>query len=172
MAASVRCGLMVPFSYPVGNTDYRQNVVDAYNNGVRPSSQKEWDDLYERMHHYIQTDARTLAEHMGSNCLFVVNVGQAIYNARADRKLSGFGYLLQRAQNNTHLSEGIPMYIASLCYAYTLLDIEKDAPVFYPLYSKDAHLTGDTGNTIKTQVRNTPEDAARARDCAWEVVRR
>lgn len=172
VAAAVRCGLMVPFSYPAGNTDYRQAVVDAYNDGVRPSSQKEWDDLYERMHHYIQADARTLAEHMGRNCSFVINVGQAIYNARADRKLSGFGYLLQRAQDNTHLSEGIPMYIASLCYAYTLLDIEKDAPAFYPLYSKDAHLTGDTGNTVRTKVRNTPEDAARARDCAWKVIRR
>ncbi len=169
VASKVCCGLMVPFSYPKGNTDYRQAVVDAYNDGVRPSSQDEWDDLYERMHRHIQEDSRKLAAHMGENCKFVINVGQAIYNARQDRKLSQFGYLLQRAQNNTHLSEGIPMYIASLCYAYVLLGIERDEAVFYPEYSKDSHLTGDRGNTISTEYRNTPAQAARARRCAWDA---
>ena len=37
VAASVRCGLMIPFSYPEGNTDYRKSVADAYNNGTWPS---------------------------------------------------------------------------------------------------------------------------------------
>ena len=169
VAAAVRCGLMVPFSYPKGNTDYRQRVVDAYNDGIWPADQKAWDALYEHMHHQIQREIVQLADHMGENCSFLVNVGQAIYNARADRNLSVFGYMLQRDQNNTHLAEGIPMYIASLCYAYTLLGIERDSVTFYPQYSKDAHLTGDTGSTIRTKRLNTPEDAARARRCAWEV---
>ena len=172
VAAKVSCGLMVPFSYPEGNMDYRQNVVDAYNDGVRPSSQEDWDDLYERMHHHIQEDSQKLAGHMGDNCRFVINVGQAIYNARQDRKLSKFGYLLQRAQDNTHLSEGMPMYIASLCYAYVLLGIGLDDAVFYPEYSKDSHLTGDRGNTISTEYRNTPAQAARARRCAWKAVQK
>ena len=171
VASSVHCGLMVPFSYPEGNTDYRQNVVDAYNDGVRPASQGEWDDLYERMHHHIQRDIVALAEHMGGNCSFLINVGQAIYNARADRKLSRLGYKLQRAQNNTHLAEGLPMYIASLCYAYVLLGIGPDDVTFYPETSADAHLTGDKGNTIRTTTVTTPSLAARARNCAWEVCR-
>lgn len=169
-AKSIRCGIMVPFSYPEGNTDYRQNVVDAYNGGVRPSTQEEWDQLYETMHCEIQKDAIRLTEHMGENCSFVINVGQAIYEARKDRHLSGFGYKLQRAQNNTHLSEGIPMYIASLCYAYVLLGITPEDISFYPRLSRDAHLTGDTGKTIQTDIVNTKSDAARARQCAWKSL--
>ena len=172
VAAKVRCGLMVPFSYPEGNTDYRQMIVDAYNEGLRPSSQAEWDDLYERMHHHIQSDILALAEHMGDDCRFLINVGKAIYDARHDKKLSKLGYKLQRAQNNTHLAEGVPMYIASLCYAYELLGIEQNEAVFYPPYSKDRHLTGDTGNTIIVEVKTTPSIVARARRCAWNAQKR
>ena len=170
VAAAVKCGLMVPFSYPEGNTDYRQNVVEAYNNGVWPANQNEWDSLYEDMHQHIQKDSRRLASHMGTNCSFVINVGQAIYNARADKSLSKFGYKLQRAQNNTHLAEGIPMYIASLCYAYVLLGLTPDEISFYPNFSKDVHLTGDRGETIQTDIVNTKSDAARARQCAWRAL--
>lgn len=171
VAGKVRCGLMVPFSYPAGNTDYRQNVVDTYNSGVRPSNQDECDDIYERMHNHIQADILSLAAHMGENCSFMINVGQAIYDARKDRILSRFGYKLQRAQNNTHLSEGIPMYIASLCYAYVLLDIEPDQITFFPKFSKDAHLSGDTGHTVQTEVRNTASIAARARRVSYKAIR-
>lgn len=170
VAKSVRCGIMIPFSYPEGNTDYRQNVVDAYHGGVRPSTQDEWDQLYETMHCEIQKDAIRLSEHMGENCSFVINVGQAIYDARKDRHLSGFGYKLQRAQNNTHLSEGIPMYIASLCYAYVLLDITPDDISFYPKFSKDVHLTGDTGETIQEKKENSPGIAEYARDHVYKSL--
>ena len=37
VAAKVRCGLMVPFSYPQGNTDYRKGLYHWYNNDVRPT---------------------------------------------------------------------------------------------------------------------------------------
>ena len=100
MAESVRSGLMVPFSYPEGNTDYRQNVVEAYNNGIWPADQNEWDSLYEDTHQHIQKDSRRLATHMGENCSFVINAGQAIYNVRADKALSKFGYKLQRTQGS------------------------------------------------------------------------
>jgi hypothetical protein len=170
VSESVRCGIMIPFSYPEGNTDYRQNVVDAYNGGVRPSTQDEWDKLYETMHSEIQKDAIRLADHIGENCSFVINVGQAIYNARADKSLSKFGYKLQRAQNNTHLAEGIPMYIASLCYAYVLLGLTPDEISFYPKFSKDVHLTGDRGETIQTKTENTPDIAGYARKHVYRTL--
>lgn len=170
VAAAVKCGLMVPFSYPEGNTDYRQNVVEAYNNGTWPADQNEWDSLYEDMHGHIQKDSRRLAAHMGKNCSFVINVGQAIYNARADKSLSKFGYKLQRAQNNTHLAEGIPMYIASLCYAYVLLGLTPDEISFYPKFSKDVHLTGDRGETIQTKTENTPDIAGYARKHVYRTL--
>ena len=170
-ASKVKCGLMVPFSYPAGNTDYRQNVVDAYNGGVRPENQQEWDALYELMHHEIQKDIERLATHMGDNCSFIINVGQAIYNARMDEKLYDFGYKLQRAQNNTHLSEGIPMYIASMCYANILLGINPEDVSFFPKYSNDSHLTGDKGNTIQINSRNTASTAAYARKVACDALK-
>ena len=170
-AEAVRCGLMVPFSYPEGNTDYRKNVAQAYNNGIWPSCQDEWDEIYERMHHEIQKDAATLAEHMGSGCSFMINVGDAIYKARSDRRMSGYGYLLQRAQNNTHLAEGMPMYMASLCYAYILLGLRPSDISFYPLYSADSYLTGDRGNTVGTKVRNKASEAAYVRTQVFEYLK-
>ena len=162
VAAAVKCGLMVPFSYPEGNTDYRRYVCEAYNNGVLPKDQEEWNIVYENMHREIQLDSKRLAAHMGENCSFVINVGKAIYEARADRELSKFGYKMQRMQNNTHLAEGIPMYVASLCFAYELLGIKPSDISFFPKYSVDIQLTGK-GEMVKTKTENTASDAEYAR---------
>jgi hypothetical protein len=172
VAAKVRCGLMVPFSYPQGNTDYRQAVCDWYNKGVRPTNQEGWDELYEHIHHCIQREIYELGASMGKNCEFYVNVGQAIYLGRQHKQLSKSGYKLQRSQSNTHLSEGLAMYIASLTYAYTLLDIKQEDVLFYPKYSKDAQLTGDRGTTDLIKVENTPALAKQARKVAWKACKK
>ena len=172
VAAKVRCGLMVPFSYPQGNTDYRKGLYYWYNNDVRPTSQQEWDELYERVHHIIQKEIYEVGAAMGKNCEFYVNVGQAIYLGRHHKQLSKSGYKLQRSQNNTHLSEGLAMYIASLAYAYTLLDIEQEEVTFYPKYSKDVQLTGDRGTTDLIKVENTPALAKQARKVAWKACKK
>ena len=172
VAAKVRCGLMVPFSYPKGNTDYRKNVYMMYNNGVKPTSQEEWDVLYEKVHHTIQKEIYEIGASMGKNCEFYINVGRAIYDARQNKHLSKSGYKLQRSQNNTHLSEGLAMYIASLTYAYTLLDIKQEDVTFYPKYSKDAQLTGDRGSTDLITVENTPALAKLARKIAWKACKK
>jgi hypothetical protein len=172
VAAKVRCGLMVPFSYPAGNTDYRQTICDWYNKGVRPTNQEGWDALYDKIHHTIQKEIYELGASMGKNCDFYVNVGQAIYLGRQHKQLSKSGYKLQRSQNNTHLSEGLAMYIASLAYAYTLLDIKQEDVTFYPKYSKDVQLTGDRGTTDIITVENTPALAKQARKVAWKACKR
>ena len=172
VAAKVRCGLMVPFSYPQGNTDYRQTICDWYNKGVRPTNQEGWDALYDKIHHTIQKEIYELGASMGKNCDFYVNVGQAIYLGRQHKQLSKSGYKLQRSQNNTHLSEGLAMYIASLAYAYTLLDIKQEDVTFYPKYSKDVQLTGDRGTTDIIKVENTPALAKQARKVAWKACKR
>lgn len=172
VAAKVRCGLMVPFAYPEGNTDYRKALYDWYNKGVKPANQAEWDAIYERHHHLIQKEIYELGASMGKNCEFYVNVGQAIYLGRQHKQLSKSGYKLQRSQNNTHLSEGLAMYIASLAYAYTLLDIKQDDVKFFPKYSKDPQLTGDRGKTDLITVENTPALAKRARKVAWKACKR
>ena len=170
VAAKVRCGLMVPFSYPQGNTDYRKTLYEMYNNGVRPADQQAWDELYERVHHTIQKEIYEVGASMGKNCDFYVNVGQAIYLGRQHKQLSKSGYKLQRSQSNTHLSEGLAMYIASLAYAYTLLDIKQEDATFYPKYSKDVQLTGDRGTTDIIKVENTPALAKQARKVAWKAT--
>lgn len=172
VAAKVRCGLMVPFSYPQGNTDYRKGLYQLYNNGVKPANQAEWDALYEKVHRTIQKEIYEVGASMGKNCEFYVNVGQAIYLGRQHKQLSKSGYKLQRSQNNTHLSEGLAMYIASLAYAYTLLDIKQEDVKFYPKYSKDVQLTGDRGTTDLIKVENTPALAKQARKVAWKACKR
>lgn len=172
VADKVRCGLMVPFSYPQGNTDYRKDLYQFYNNGVKPASQAEWDALYEKVHQTIQKEIYVVGASMGKNCEFYVNVGQAIYLGRRHKQLSKSGYKLQRSQNNTHLSEGLAMYIASLAYAYTLLDIKQEDVTFYPKYSKDVQLTGDRGTTDLIKVENTPALAKQARKVAWKACKR
>ena len=172
VAAKARCGLMVPFSYPQGNTDYRKGIYQLYNNGVKPASQQEWDALYEKVHQIIQQEIYGVGASMGKNCEFYVNVGKAIYLGRQHKQLSKSGYKLQRSQNNTHLSEGLAMYIASLAYAYTLLDIKQEDVKFFPKYSKDPQLTGDRGKTDLIAVENTPELAKQARKVAWKACKR
>ena len=167
--AKARFGLMVPFSYPQGNTHYRKGLCTYYNNNVEPSSQEEWDALFDKVHHCIQEDIVELGASMGNNCSFIVNVGLAIYNARQNRWLSKSGYKLQRSQSNTHLSEGLAMYIASLAYAYEILGIDRNEAHFFPRYSKDPHLTGDTGKTDLVLVENTEFLADQARREAWHA---
>lgn len=169
VAAKARFGLMVPFSYPQGNTLYRKGLCTYYNNGVEPTSQQEWDTLFEKTHNCIQEDIVEIGAAMGNNCSFFVNVGLAIYNARQNRWLSKSGYKLQRSQSNTHLSEGIAMYIASLAYAYEILGIGREEARFFPKHSKDPQLTGDTGKTDLVLVENTAFMADQARREAWHA---
>ena len=63
------------------------------------------------------------------------------------------------------------MYIASLAYAYTLLDIKQEDVKFYPKYSKDVQLTGDRGTTDIITVENTPALAKKARKVAWKACK-
>ncbi len=167
VAEKVVCGIMIPFSYPEGNTDCRQSVIDVYNDGVRPSNQEGLDALYEKMHNWIQEDAVRLAAHMGENCSFSINVGQAIYNARKNPMLSKFGYKFQRAIDNTHLAAGIPMYVASLCFAYSLLGIDPKDISFYPSTSAVVSPQGE-----KSTVKVTADEAEQARSEAWSVCRK
>lgn len=129
-AAKVKIALMVPFSYPEGNTDYREKFKAVYNNGKTPKDQSEWDKLYRKQYTLIQKAAPKLCRSLEMDA--IINVGAAIQAARADADLSCCGYLLQRRQDNTHLAEGLPKFIASLCYAYTLLGINPGDVSFSP----------------------------------------
>ena len=128
-AAKVRVALMVPFSYPEGNTDYREKFLAVYNKGKTPRDQAEWDRLYRKQYKLIQQAAPVLCKALSLNGC--INVGAAIEAARKDPDLSRCGYLLQRRQDNTHLADGVPKYIASLCYAYFLLGIQPEEVSFY-----------------------------------------
>lgn len=166
--AHPRIGLMVPFAYPQGNTDYRKAFLHYYNNDQPPKNQAAWDILYKLQYQLIQSVARPVATYIGADAL--INVGAAIEVAREDPELSKAGYLLQRAQNNTHLAEGLPMYIASLCYAYVLLGLQPDDITFYPA---DASYTvsGDRGETLENGFILTESLARKARELTWETIR-
>lgn len=128
--SKVRIGLMVPFSYPEGNTDYREKFVQLYNGGTWPNSQAQWDSLYRLQYTLIQRAAPILCDNLSMDAC--VNVGKAIEACRKDAVLSTYGYKLQRSQDNTHLAEGLPKYVASLCFAYELLGVNPDGISYYP----------------------------------------
>ena len=165
-AARVRVALMVPFSYPEGCTDYRQKFLAVYNRGRTPEDQAGWDRLYRKQYRLIQKAAARLCRVLKMDAC--VNVGRVIEAGRADADFSRCGYHLLRRQDNTHLAEGLPMYLASLCYAYTLLDLKPDDISFYPSVTSDSVITGDVGATVSGTFVLTEELAARARILAFE----
>lgn len=124
-SAKVKCGLMMPFSNPQGCTSRRQYMKDQYFNGADYEDQDAWNKAFEHYHKLIQNRCDTLALFMGKECSFMINVGKAVHEARKDDLLTMSGYKLQRDLSDTHLAEGWPKYLASLCYAYALLDIPK-----------------------------------------------
>ena len=144
----VRIGLMVPFSYPEGNTDYREKFVRLYNGGVWPKDQAQWDSLYRLQYELIQKAAPALYDALSMDAC--VNVGKAIETCRQDPELSSYGYKLQRRQDNTHLAEGLPKYAASLCFVYELLDIKPDEITYYPA----DYINSDTSRRVRRTVYN------------------
>ena len=156
VAANIKVMLMTPFSYAQGNEDHRIHLVQEFAGGIAPKDQAGWDALYEQQHAAIQKLSPKLAEFMGG--VPTINVGKAIHDARADKELSASGFHLQRSRDNTHLSEGMAMYIASLVYAYSILDIRRDDVTFYPSAKIDSTIT--------------PNAARKARKIAWKAARK
>ena len=165
-SAKVRVALMVPFSYPEGCTDYRPGFLAVYNRGRTPEDQAGWDRLYKKQYRLIQKAAARLCRTLQMDAC--INVGRVIEAGRADADFSRCGYYLLRRQDNTHLAEGLPMYLASLCYAYTLLGLKPDDISFYPSASSDSIITGDVGATVSGTFVLTEELAAKARFLAYK----
>ena len=118
-------------------------------------------------YHLIQSVAQPIATYIGAEA--IINVASAIEDARDDPQLSKAGYYLQRAKDNTHLAVGLPMYIASLCYAYVLLGVRPDDISFYPAgsyYSIDR----DWGKKMEDGFVLTEDLARKARELTWKAV--
>lgn len=168
VARKVRVGLMVPFGYPRGNADYRASLPVNY--GVpKPSDQDGWDALYALQHETIQHNMPLLAKSLGAS--IYVNVGQAVWAARQHPELSKSGFRLQRSRANTHLSEGLAMYVASLAYAFAILDLKPEGITFYPSRTADPLLTGDRGETEEIKLQNTPELAREAIRVVYDALK-
>ena len=162
-ASKVKTALLVPFSYPQGSMDYRSAFANAYNHGVMPQEQSVWDSLYRVQYNLIQ-DAAIQSGYT------LVNVGKVIEAARKDPELSRCGYLLQRSRSNSHLAEGMPMYLASLAFGYELLGLTPGDIDFYPTVSTDSVITGDRGESIPSEFALTPRLAARAKELTYSTL--
>lgn len=165
--AHPRIALMLPYAYAKGCTEYREDFLRYYNGGQTPKDQSGWDTLYNLQYHLIQSVAQPIATYIGAEA--IINVASAIEDARDDPQLSKAGYYLQRAKDNTHLAVGLPMYIASLCYAYVLLGVRPDDISFYPAgsyYSIDR----DWGKKMEDGFVLTEDLARKARELTWKAV--
>lgn len=169
VAARIKVWVMIPFTYAPGNLDHRKHIRQEFPEGIDYETQAGWDEAYLRHDEALQKKVPLIARHIGAEG--TVNVGAAIRAARADKELNKSGFCLQRSARNTHLSEGLAMYVASLAYAYTLLGIKPADISFYPAKSADSHLTGDRGETLKTEFVLTDKLAEKARKTVWKAIK-
>lgn len=169
VAQNIKVWVMVPFTYAPGNRDHRKHIRNEFPEGIDYSTQEGWDEAYLKHDESLQRIIPMMAEHIGAEG--VVNVGRAIRAAREDKELNKSGFCLQRSAGNTHLSEGLAMYVASLAYAYTLLGIKPGDISFYPVKNADSFLTGDRGETVKSEFVLTEKLAAKARKIVWKALK-
>lgn len=131
VAAKVKVGIMCPWSYAFGYSGH-SSVIYSWSHSPQPTTQREWDIALDKYHVGLQAFTYDLSLNMGCPCDYYVNVGKAIYFGRQDEILSKCGFKLQRAEDNTHLSEGVSKYLASLMFAYEIFGLKPEQISFNP----------------------------------------
>lgn len=131
VANKVKIGIMSPWTIAFGNTNHSTYVYN-WNNSPAPQNQDEWDKAYDRLQTGLQSYAEDLSRNMGCPCDYYVNVGKAMYFGQQDKILSGCGFKLQRAVDNTHLAEGVSKYFASLMFAYEIFGLTPEQISYNP----------------------------------------
>ena len=166
--AKVKFGLACPWTWSDGTTRVpSKSMIDIYNHGVDidMSNTAEVDKFLHNIHDVVQKSIIRLADYMGDNCNFIINSGLAIYNARNNSALVKCGYKCQRAKDNTHLAEGMPMYVASLTYAYELFGLDRREIDYYPTTTSNS-VDGDVGNSDAV-ITPTSSIADQAKKTSW-----
>jgi len=130
VAAKVKIGLLVPWSYPIGCTSHPSSIYTWTGDGA-PADQNGWDRQFEKLYVGIQDGMKTLSSGMGP-CHYYVNVGKAIYFGRQNETLLSSGFKLQREADDTHLSEGVAKYLASLMFAYEIFSLKPEQISYSP----------------------------------------
>ena len=142
------------------------DYITNYYSGVEPDTDQARTELYECVHQALQTRALWAARHMGNRCDFICNPGLAIYRARQNEFLSAFGWKLQRAQGNTHLATGLPMYVAGMAILHGALGLGRMDLSWYPTDTTDStYASTDTGETVETAAAPTRSLVWMARVC-------
>lgn len=145
-----RVGLSIPWAPADGTADSAMKTYyENYNGGVVPTTDEERTAVYESIHLALQDTCAWAAKYMDAD--FVCNPGLAIYNARQNDFLSAFGWNMQRAQTNTHLASGIPMYVAGMAILHDALGVTHTDFNWYPTGSTTSYAQEDTdGETVET----------------------
>ena len=81
--------------------------------------------------------------HMGDIIDGCINLAKALYYARQNEYLSLFGFDMQRTESNTHLADGLPMYLCSFTIANSLFGIRANDIFAVPNF-------GNSNNNIDT----------------------
>ena len=103
---------------------------------------------------------------MGNNIDGFVDLAKALYYARQDTYLSQFGFEMQRAETNSHLSEGLPMYLCSFTIANCLFGIQPNDVFTMPDFSSGSNADTDTGDTAVSNIQASKGLLYLAKKCA------
>ena len=154
----------------ISETTTGSHMSDAKTNSYADywaQSDNDTSKFYELVNSAMQRETVNGMAHMGDRVHYHVNVGQALYYARKCDRLKEFGYDLQRAQDNSHLAVGMPMFIAGFAVANAVCDVGKNDVSFYPDITTDSLYTDtDTGNTVEGVGVPTQAIALMGKACA------
>lgn len=174
-AKKVKIGLSAVWSYAAGQTGGVAGGISRYlahkNGGVRPTTQKQWNALYKKLHRDIQKTIPRVKKHMGKRCDFIVNPGLVLYRAGKVSSLAKYGYKLRASQTNAHPAEGLPCYLVTLSYAYRTIGLRKGQALWYPTQKTTSYRVGASGKLVKYSLKTTPKVAKRALAIVSEVER-
>ena len=103
--------------------------------------------FYELMNDAITESLMFGLAHMGDRIDGFIDLSKVMYYARKNDYLSAIGYDMQRAQDNTHLANGLPKFVCSFAIANKIFGINDNDVTFFPTDTTDDDSGTDSGNS-------------------------
>ena len=122
--------------------------------------------FYELLNNSIDTSLKFGLYHMGDIIDGCINLAKALYYARQNEYLSLFGFDMQRTESNTHLADGLPMYLCSFTIANSLFGIRANDIFAVPNFgNRNNNIDTDAGEEDVSSVSETKGIVYMAKCC-------
>ena len=121
------------------------DAINTYYNTEWAQAEQDRTAFYELINENITKALKYGMYHMGNNIDGFVDLAKALYYARQDTYLSQFGFEMQRAETNSHLAVGLPMYMCSFAIANCLFGIKPNDVFTLPDFGNSDNFNTDIG---------------------------